>query len=236
MGGALYQYGDGARIIDVVFSGNVSRGPGGAICLDTCRPIKGGTTEIIKSLFHENIAGFNSDESKIQHIGGLSRCIPTLTDSLVDVDPLLSDPDNGDFHLLAGSPAIDAGVNLKDVCLANLCWLPLPDTDFDGDRRLIDGDGFDGKAADIGADEYVPTLGDLRTLIVDLAAADLLDEESAIVLLTYVEDAQTALDASDVKSARRILEQMIDRLKAVADNETTELILKKAEAVHGTFD
>jgi len=235
-GGAIYQYWGSSRIVDVIFSDNATRGSGGAIYMEQCPPVAGGLIHIIKSLFHENRKMVYGG-SAIDHIQGqYDHCMPELADSLFDVDPLLTDPDSGDFHLLAGSPAIDMGLARQDTCFDNLCRVPLPEFDFDGDPRLIDGDGFAGKAADIGADEYVPTLGDLRTLIVDLAAAGLLDEESAIVLLTYVEDAQTALDGTDVKAARRTLEQMIDRLKAMADTETNELILKMAEAVHGTFD
>jgi parallel beta-helix repeat protein len=60
----------------------------------------------------------------------------------IDNDPLLVNPEQGDYHLLADSPCIDKGT-------ANAPELPA--TDFEGDPRII------GIAPDIGADEYDPT-------------------------------------------------------------------------------
>jgi len=65
----------------------------------------------------------------------------------IDVDPLLADPGSGDFHLLTGSPCIDAGTNSAPG---------LPGTDFEEDSRVIDGDGDTTATADMGVDEYVP--------------------------------------------------------------------------------
>jgi len=47
-----------------------------------------------------------------------------VADNLVDRDPLFRNPDKYDFRLLAGSPAIDAGIDKL-----------APDTDIDGNRR-----------------------------------------------------------------------------------------------------
>ena len=59
------------------------------------------------------------------------------------MDPLFMDPANGDFHLSAASPCIDAGDNAAPN---------LPATDYEGDARIM------GTAVDIGADELVPSL------------------------------------------------------------------------------
>ena len=68
-------------------------------------------------------------------------------DSNIASDPLFVDPDNGDFHLGAGSPCIDAGNNAAPS---------LPEYDFEGDDRVVDGD-LDGVAkVDMGADEALP--------------------------------------------------------------------------------
>jgi hypothetical protein len=58
---------------------------------------------------------------------------------VVNKDPLFIDPASGDYHLKAGSPAIDAGMDLSEV-----------DRDLDGGARPINGKW------DIGAYEYKP--------------------------------------------------------------------------------
>jgi Peptidase family C25/Chlamydia polymorphic membrane protein (Chlamydia_PMP) repeat len=54
----------------------------------------------------------------------------------------------GDYHLTAVSPCIDTG---------NDTALHLPALDFDGDARIMDGDGDGTTQVDIGADEYGQT-------------------------------------------------------------------------------
>jgi hypothetical protein len=66
--------------------------------------------------------------------GRLAQTVQVLT-----TDPLFVDAATGDYHLRAGSPAIDAGYTLG--------------------APLVDGDGEErpwGTAVDIGADEYHP--------------------------------------------------------------------------------
>ena len=229
-GGAVYLRLGRTRIVDAIFSGNAATAIGGGIRGDLA-----GLAEatITRCLFHENY-GNNGEEIDHYQFNTSPGSPPPaeISETLLDVDPLLADPVNGNFHLLAGSPAIDAGVTRK---YAEMTWLPLPEADFEGDSRVIDGDGLAGNAADIGADEYVPTLDELRALIQGLPY-DQIDGDSAIVLLDFVDDAQDALDGGHPDSAKSILAEMIDWLKALEDTETTELILRKAEAVYGTFD
>jgi parallel beta-helix repeat protein len=67
------------------------------------------------------------------------QCVdPAPAHDLWDVDPLFIDPAFNDFHLLGGSPAIDAGIALAEVS-----------NDFDGVPRP-QGDGYD-----IGTFEYL---------------------------------------------------------------------------------
>ena len=61
----------------------------------------------------------------------------------ISENPKFVNPDN--YHLDLGSPCIDAGWN--DA-------LGLPGTDFDGNPRIVDGDGDEGAVVDMGAFEY----------------------------------------------------------------------------------
>ncbi|MGD8902112.1 MAG: right-handed parallel beta-helix repeat-containing protein [Anaerolineae bacterium] len=65
-------------------------------------------------------------------------------DGNIDADPLFLDPGNGDYHLGLGSPGIDAGSNTAPY---------LPETDFEGDPRIMDGDGDGDPIVDMGVDE-----------------------------------------------------------------------------------
>jgi hypothetical protein len=56
------------------------------------------------------------------------------------------DPVNGDFHLGLDSPCIDAGNNTAPN---------LPDHDFEGDARIVEGDGDGTALVDMGVDEML---------------------------------------------------------------------------------
>ena len=61
------------------------------------------------------------------------------------LDPLFVDVEGKDFHLMPNSPLVDAGTNVS-----------APNTDFEGDPRIIDGDKDGEATVDMGADEFVP--------------------------------------------------------------------------------
>jgi len=61
--------------------------------------------------------------------------------------PFFANPAEGDFHLAAGSPCIDAGMNGAP---------DLPAVDFDGDPRVLAGVSNGPAIVDIGAFEYNP--------------------------------------------------------------------------------
>jgi len=72
-----------------------------------------------------------------------SSCEPGIGD--ISDDPMFVDVANSDYHLHYNSPCIDAGTNAPE----------LPDYDFDGDSRILDGDNDGTAVVDMGADEYV---------------------------------------------------------------------------------
>ncbi len=95
------------------------------------------------------------------------------TDGNLDIDPLFADPEDGHFHLLLGSPCIDAGgmyvqptVSLEDGS-ALISWDP--GNDLDGNPRIA------GNAPDMGAYEL---LGDAPNYLI----------ESSTDLLTWAEE------------------------------------------------
>jgi len=123
------------------FSGNSARegGGGGGVYSTYSSPtltnciLWGDTPDEIYEQYDDSLIIYSSD---IQ--GGYAGT------GNINEDPLFLDPDNGDFHLLPDSPCIDAGTNGAEG---------LPAYDFEGDDRILDGDG-DGEAiVDMGVDE-----------------------------------------------------------------------------------
>ena len=86
---------------------------------------------------HAEVAAYHCDIGSVDGDPGLYSPV-----NVIDADPAFFDPENGDFHLRAGSACIDAGTTA----------IPdppgLPAADFEGDPRIV------GVAPDIGADEF----------------------------------------------------------------------------------
>ena len=221
-GGAIFEDRVGNAIYNCVFSENAAYGAGGAVGSWAVRP----RTTLTNCLFYKNTAWGDGYSPQINHLYGNVDEV----DNLHDVDPLFVDAAEGDFHLRFDSPCIDAGLYLKQ---GQHYWpWPMPATDFDGGKRVVDGDGDGAPGLDIGADEYVPNIAGLDGLIQALADGGDLDQAIAADLLAYVGDAKAALDQEDKDTAISILNELIDDLRAALDeSETAQLIENMTVAV-----
>jgi predicted outer membrane repeat protein len=150
--GGAFQFesqGVGGGIVEIVnatFAGNTSSKEGGGIFLESesGSPL---TMTLINSIVQGNKGkdgadvhgeGFNLDASAgYNNVGDVSSLYADLGGN-IDLDSMFVDLRNGNLHLKAGSPMIDAGS----------CAMASPH-DFDGDARPS------GTGCDIGADEFV---------------------------------------------------------------------------------
>ena len=181
-GGAVNLRSSAADIINCTFSGNMAI-RGGAICLYTD---SGDSHEIYNSLFCTN-----TDTAATVTTGVYNAYWAQYTlvesNNHYDIygDPLLVDPDNGNYHLSPGSPCIDAGTG--SVSLASV--------DIDGGTRVMDGDGNGSVVVDIGADEFDPTQQYYADLYVDATQSD--DSGDGTTWSTAKATLQGAIDAAE---------------------------------------
>jgi hypothetical protein len=139
-GGGLNSWGGSVTVTNCTFYGNVADGEGGgAIYYYPSAPLAV-TNSILWGDMSDEIAGGSPTVTYSDIQGGFPG------DGNIDEDPLFFDPDNKDYHLTEGSLAIDAGTNAAPE---------LPLTDFEGDDRILDGNGDGSSVADMGIDEYV---------------------------------------------------------------------------------
>ena len=132
------------QVINCTVTANISGGDGGGLRTS-------GTASVSNSIFWNNFPN--------QLSGGETLSVKYSTvqggwfgTGNIDTDPMFVDPDSDDYHLLPGSPSIDAADNTavpKDI-----------DTDLDGDPRFVDdpdtkdtGNG-DPPIVDMGAYEF----------------------------------------------------------------------------------
>ena len=137
-GGGMYNLLSTISLTNCTFSGN-SAPIGGAMYNNsgwialTNSIFLGDSSEIFSDLEYSAIVVTYSDVMG-GHVG----------EGNLDLDPLFVDAANGDFHLSVGSPVIDMGSGAALV------------VDFEGDPRILDGNGDGVAIVDMGADEYNP--------------------------------------------------------------------------------
>lgn len=135
-GGGMHNNASSPVVTNCTFSGNKSVfATGGGMYNDASSPVV--TNCILWGDNPDEISGSaNVTHSDVQ--GGYSGA------GNIDADPLFVDPGMGDYHLLRGSPCIDAGSNDAPN---------LPDFDFEGDPRVMDGNRDGTAIVDMGVDE-----------------------------------------------------------------------------------
>jgi hypothetical protein len=230
-GGAVFDYRARSTIFNCIFSNNAVSGYGGAVVSYAVHENWG--TTVANSFFYENVSWQGYSDPKdvvISHVYG--KFHPDSVNNLYDIDPLLVDPAGGDFHLSYDSPCIDAGYALTFGFLPSPYPFGLPDTDFEGDKRIVDGDGDGETAIDIGVDEFTPNLPDLALFLQALADAGKIEQAVADRLLVYVDAAQAALDREEEQTAINLLNELIaDAWASLDDTEIAQVIEMKTQAV-----
>jgi len=132
----IYNYASSPRIINNIITGNSAHG----IYNESSPP----------TITYNNLWGYGSDETAIWND---SASNPRVANN-INADPMFVDASSDDYHLQLGSPCIDAGTNDPyDDTETN----DLPDTDFDGNRKILDGNGDGVAIVDMGAFEYQGT-------------------------------------------------------------------------------
>ena len=164
LGGAIYVEGalSSFSLLNSTLSENTAVESGGGIWTE------GSNGAIANSILWANSDAGGQDESAQIHADGPVSvdysCIEGLRSfpgvGNIDADPLFVDPVNSDFHLLSGSPGIDAGNN----------WgVPIDAGDYDGDGNTaelfpVDLDGnprFNADEADFDPGCGVPVVVDM---------------------------------------------------------------------------
>lgn len=174
-GGAIALDSADATLSNTIFVGNSSRDRGGALDAYRCNLIlsnvtmfdnsvvgrrDGGgayigyerSTSIVNSILWGNRARLGDQIWPEDGSIDVSHSIVEggfVGEAILDTDPLFVDSASGDYHLRLDSPAVDAGTNLTE-------WLP--ETDIDGDPRVLNGNAAPPEVVDLGADELVPEI------------------------------------------------------------------------------
>ncbi|BBO68828.1 hypothetical protein DSCA_27580 [Desulfosarcina alkanivorans] len=185
-GGAVNAYNGSARFINCTFTRNIAYS-GGAFYI---QGYTGTKHALYNCIFWGNTGGSRPDvEVKYASTDGpegSNNCCAGyyLGDAQVYTDPLLIDPDNGNYHIGPGSSCIDQGTSSTTLLAV----------DVDGDARQLDGDANGSAVVDIGADEYDPSQVFFADFYVDGLDGD--DGNDGTTWATAKASLQAAIDAA----------------------------------------
>ncbi len=174
-GGAIYESGIISYIVNNTFSDNSAVGSGAAIYLSCCSP-----NTIINSVFFGHTkpgifagSAYNLYNNLIDTSTGIAGSTPIMVGNVAPgaTSPFIAAA-SGNFRLVAGSPAIDAGLDPNSTTFANLVGSSNVATiraalltDLDGNPRPTPA-----TAVDIGAFESGTTVVNLNTPVCTLMA------------------------------------------------------------------
>lgn len=144
-GGALYnQASSSPTLTNCTFSGNAAEQNGGAL-YNYWYSSPTVTNSILWGNTPQEIYNNDAESAPVVSYSNLQGGYTGVGN--INGDPLFVNAANGDLHLLPGSPCIDTGNNAAP---------DLPAVDFEGDARILDGDGDGTATIDMGVDEHVP--------------------------------------------------------------------------------
>ena len=143
-GGALYNRNASSPIVtNCTFTNNIATLGGGILNYGFTH---GASSPIVTNciLWNNGEEIYNHDSAPVVTYSDVEGGYPGVGN--IDNDPVFVNPIGGDYHLNKDSPCIDKGNNEA---------FELPESDYEGDPRVFDGNGDEDAIVDIGADEYV---------------------------------------------------------------------------------
>jgi len=149
-GGAIANYDSGTTVTNCTFYGNYAP-LGGAVRNHDSSPVI--TNCILWNNWNTELFDYGSSSATVRYCdidqGGYEG-----SDGNILEDPLFVDPENGNFHLRAASPCVDAGMcGYWMVVPPDSIYVRIaPYFDYEGDPRPM---GMATTGCDIGFDEYV---------------------------------------------------------------------------------
>jgi len=145
--------GDGSYVVSNNIIANVSKTGGNHIWLQDEASDTGWS--ISRNLIWQggSGAGRMKYRNTTYGVAGLAAAEPTHASANLSVDPQFVAANLGDFHLLPGSPGIDAGLNMTYPALFSTAFGVTGNLDADAVTRPADGNGDSVPAWDIGSYE-----------------------------------------------------------------------------------